>query len=91
SLLDIFDWRQSEYLLENASFIVALRPGFDLDLFYEDERYKPYKDKIHILETVYVDISSTRIRNWVKNGKSIRYQLPESVRKYIKKQNLYRG
>ena len=91
SLLDIFNWRQSSYLLENASFIVASRPGFDLNHIMEDERYKPYKEKIKIIKTVFVDHSSTRIREWIREKKSIRYQIPEAVRKYIIKNKLYRG
>lgn len=91
SLLDILNWRQADFLLENASFIVARRPGFDINDFYKDERYQPYRDKFHIMDTVYVDHSSTRIREWVSKGKSIRYQIPENVREYIWKYNLYRG
>ena len=38
-----------------------------------------------------IKISSTTVRNLVKKGKSIKYFVPESLNKYILKQNLYKG
>ena len=35
-------------------------------------------------------ISSTDIRNRVKNGQTVRYMLPENVRDYINKYHLYK-
>ncbi len=91
SLLDIFNWREPDYLLKYAHYIVAHRPGYDISAFYEDEKYKPYRDRISILDTIQVDISSTGIRNFVKSNKSIRYQTPDIVIDYINDNNLYRG
>jgi nicotinate-nucleotide adenylyltransferase len=36
-----------------------------------------------------MDISGTSIRNMVRQGRSIRYLLPEAVRGYIIKHKLY--
>ncbi len=38
-----------------------------------------------------IDISSTDIRQRLQKGKSIRYLVPEQVRKYILKKKLYRS
>lgn len=91
SLLDIHNWKDPGFLLENAYFIVAPRPNYDISRFYEDERYKPYRDRILILDTIQVEISSTNIRELVKEKKSIKYQTPEKVIKYINDNNLYRS
>ncbi len=91
SLLDIFNWREPDYLLKYAHYIVAHRPGYDFSAFYQDEKYKPYLERISILDTIQVDISSSRIRNLVKNDKSIRYQTPDIIIDYINDNNLYRG
>lgn len=48
----------------------------------------PYQ--IYLQEITGVDISSTRIRQRVKAGHTITYLLPESVKAYIQKHQLYR-
>ena len=40
-------------------------------------------------EATVMDISSTKIREIMANGKSIRFLVPESVRAYIKEKELY--
>ena len=37
-----------------------------------------------------LELSSTDIRNRVKNGQTVRYMLPENVRDYINKYHLYK-
>jgi nicotinate-nucleotide adenylyltransferase len=44
----------------------------------------------HQLQTPLIDISSTLIRQRCQQGRSIRYLVPETVRRYITGQNLYR-
>ena len=56
-------------------------PGFQV-------RGTPYQ--IYLQEVSGFDISSTEIRQRVKNGRSIRYLLPDSVDAYIRKYQLYR-
>jgi nicotinate-nucleotide adenylyltransferase len=50
-------------------------------------RGTPYQ--IYLQEVSGLDISSTAIRQRVKNGRSIRYLLPDSVNAYIRKYQLY--
>jgi nicotinate-nucleotide adenylyltransferase len=44
---------------------------------------------IYFRQVTFLDISSSDIRARVKNGKSITYLTPDSVRHYIKKNKLY--
>ncbi|MFP4661810.1 MAG: nicotinate-nucleotide adenylyltransferase [Halanaerobiales bacterium] len=89
SLLDILNWREPDYLFQNARFIVVHRPGYDISDYYKNEKYKPYREKILILDTMQVDISSTRIREMVRAKKSIRYLTTNEVVEYIYTKNLY--
>jgi nicotinate-nucleotide adenylyltransferase len=91
SLLDIFNWKDSDYLLEYGRFIVARRPNFPIELIYDDERYKNYLSNIYVMDTMLIDISSSRIRETVNKGDSIKYQTTEEVIDYIKRNDLYRG
>ena len=45
--------------------------------------------KVYFLATTLMDISATRIRSLVGERRSIRYLLPERVRRYIIKNKLY--
>ena len=90
SLLDIYNWKQPEYLLENARFIVARRPGFLLKDVFLDERFRKYRENIKILENSLIDISSTQIRELCFNEKSIKYLVPPVIVNYIKTNGLYR-
>ena len=91
SLLDIFTWREPDFLLQNGHLLVASRPEFDINYIYQDEKYKPYLEHIYFMDTIKVDFSSTKIRQLIKEGKSIRYQTPDSVIDYIEENRLYRG
>ncbi|MBM3319306.1 MAG: nicotinate-nucleotide adenylyltransferase [Candidatus Eisenbacteria bacterium] len=84
SLVDLPGWRSPEAILEEAEVVVAPRPGFDL------RSVSGLVDRVRILEAPRIEISSTLIRRRVRAGESIRYLVPESVRAYILRGNLYR-
>ncbi len=89
SLLDISNWREPEYLLENASFIVARRPSFSLDKVLKKDFFRLYKENIHIMNSILIDISSTIIRKNIKENKSIKYMTPNSIIEFISKNDIY--
>ena len=47
------------------------------------------KQPIHIFEVTALDISSTRIRNLIKEGRSIGYLVPRKAAKFINSRGLY--
>ena len=51
----------------------------------------PSGKTVMLIRAAVMDISSTRIRAMVKENKSIRFLVPESVRTYIAKKGLYRN
>jgi len=80
-LKDLFSWKNVNEIFKMSKFIVAPRPGY------------PVKNVPEEVETVVItpiEISSEDIRKRLKEGKSIRYLVPEKVRRYIVKHSLYK-
>jgi nicotinate-nucleotide adenylyltransferase len=77
-------WRQPERILELATLAVMMRsPAPDLGDWRGTER-------LVLLSTRRVDVSSTEIRQRLREKKSIRGFVPESVEQFIEARGLYR-
>ena len=90
AILQILTWKDPEEVLTEARFIAATRPGYDLDRL-EKELPEELEDRVHILEIPALAISSTDVRHRVRDGRPVRYLLPEGVARYIEKNGLYSG
>lgn len=91
AVLEILSWREVEKLLSMTTFIAATRPGYDLHSLEDTLNTLP-KDiikKILPLEVPALSISSSDIRTRVREGRSIKYLLPEPVEAYMQKNRLY--
>ena len=90
TVADLPTWRHIDQLLELAYFIAATRPGCICSL---DDIITKFgnigQKKIQRLATPELEISSTDIRERVRQGRSIKYIVPESVESYIFKEGLY--
>jgi nicotinate-nucleotide adenylyltransferase len=88
AVLEIVQWKQPGELFALAHFIAATRPGFDLEAF---EAHAPNKHPgITVMNVPALAISSTDVRARVHAGRPIRYLVPEGVKSYIEKAELYR-
>ncbi|MDO9575909.1 MAG: nicotinate (nicotinamide) nucleotide adenylyltransferase, partial [bacterium] len=81
--LEFREWKEPETLITLLEFIIVTRPGID-----RKRIDKMLREKAQFFE-LNIDISSTMIRNRIKDGKSIRYLIPENVREYIVANRLY--
>ena len=73
------NWYRIDDLLSLVKFVGVNRPG------YAGETSYPI---IHV-EIPMIDLSSSLIREKIKNGESIRYLVPDAVIQYIKEHRLY--
>ena len=88
AILEIFAWKDADSALSMAHFIAATRPGYDLTRF---ERDAPTHDaRVSVIHIPALSISSTDIRERVREGRPTRYLVPEGVKSYIEKAGLYR-
>ncbi len=78
----IEQWKNIEFLSKEVTFLVALRNKKNKINFSSDI-------KSFIINNPFIDISSSSIRDFCKEKKSIRYLVNEKVRKYIKRKHLY--
>ena len=87
AVAEIMTWRRHEEVIQQATFIVATRPGFDLNRLKELPH--PYLERILLLGSTALGISSTDIRTRLRQGLPVRYLTPDAVLNYIRKNALY--
>lgn len=91
SLLEIERWKHPDRLMADCTLLVAVRDDCDKEGLKKQIAYltDKYQADIRILPANRMDISSTRIRQMIQEGKSVRYMLPDQVIRFIQKNHLY--
>jgi nicotinate-nucleotide adenylyltransferase len=84
SLTQLSSWKAPEHLLDEVQIVVVRRPGVN-----ERETDPAALEKILILDSPLMEISSSDIRRRAGEGRSIRYLVPPAVESYIREKNLY--
>jgi len=84
SLTQFFTWKDPLDLIDACEFVVVPRPGIGAD-----EGDPRIREKAHRLDVPLLGVSSSDIRQRVRNGRSIRYLVPDDVSAYIREKNLY--
>lgn len=83
SLQNFPNWREYQKILDNYSLLVFPRAGYDGgDLVNYPS--------VTVLPTPIIEISSTFIRDCVKNGKDVRHFMPLEAWKYMIDEGFYR-
>ena len=81
SLKELFSWKDVDEIFKLSQFVVAQRPGYPIERL-------PGEAKVVLITPI--EVSSSLIRQRVKEGKSIRYLVPDKIREYIVNHNLYK-
>ncbi|MGH2642585.1 MAG: nicotinate (nicotinamide) nucleotide adenylyltransferase [Chitinophagaceae bacterium] len=82
SLENLSQWKNYKELLKRYPVYVYQRPGHEITHYPEG--------KIRISKAPLLNISASYIRNMIKEGKSVRYLLPDIVFEYIMDNYYYR-
>lgn len=86
-------WREPEKILSGCELIAATRGSVsNIRTLWQkaDDLMRRFGGTIHVLEFPAVEISSTLIRNRIREGKPIRDMVPDAVADHIEKHALYR-
>ena len=75
-------WKNAQVIINNYNIYIYKRPGFAIT--------DTFGATIEILDAPLLDISATQIRSLVREGKSIRYMVPDTVLEEIQKGGYYR-
>lgn len=93
SVHEMPEWWHARELVQEVPIIALKRPGYPLDDLdrvkaeFGEEAVEQIKQ--NVVEAPLLQISSTDIRERIRTGKSIRYMVPEKVRRYIAENGLY--
>lgn len=90
SLMNLDWWYKIDEILKKYKILVLKRDDEDEDISIKIAEYKEkYGADIKVLNNKRVEISSSMIREMIKNGKSIKYLVRDDVEKFIRDENLY--
>lgn len=90
SLMNLDWWYKIDEILRNYKILVLKRDDDDETIDIKIAEYKEkYGADIKVLNNKRVEISSSMIREMIKNGKSIKYLVKDDVEKFIRDENLY--
>lgn len=89
SLIDFPNWREPERIRRLARLAAATRPGYVVDWVPLEDALPGIIHDVILLPMPGVSIASHHLRQKMESGHSVRYQLPEPVRDYIRQKGLY--
>ena len=82
SLQNLKNWREYQKILDNYELLVFPREGYDGgDLINYPS--------VNVLKTPIIEVSSTFIRNCVKEGRDVRHFMPEKAFQYMQEHHFY--
>jgi nicotinate-nucleotide adenylyltransferase len=82
SFQNLHKWKNYEVIVKNYPLYVYVRPGFNVT--------NNVGANLHILDAPLLQISSTQLRKYIQDGKSVRYMLPEKVLDEIERGGYYK-
>jgi nicotinate-nucleotide adenylyltransferase len=85
NLIDLPKWKEPEKLFDLSEVVVINRPNYSI----EKSKTK-FAEKVTYANVPFLEISSSAVREYVKEGRSIKYMVCDEVEEYIRKNNLYK-
>jgi nicotinate-nucleotide adenylyltransferase len=105
AFVEIETWKEFQNLFSLCNFVVMTRPGSQKDtltsslpkslthVFRYDKEIGVWihlsSHTLYFKEITFLDISSTKVRDLIEQGESVRYLIPAEVEAYVKEHGLY--
>jgi nicotinate-nucleotide adenylyltransferase len=83
NLLNFDKWKNYEQILSQAPLYVYKRPGSSKTVFHSHPN-------VRLIDAPLMELSSSFIRDGIKQKKEVRFMLPESVWNYIEEMGFYK-
>ncbi len=90
SFRDLPLWMNYKKLLTMCKFIVVSRPGIKKGDYYKKFAGDEKMPDVFFIDDISYDLSSTALRNDIRNDTAKEEDFPQGILKYIKKNELYR-
>jgi nicotinate-nucleotide adenylyltransferase len=92
SLRDLPAWKQPRSVISNChSLGIMRRPGITLDMEGLESEIPGINSKVNWVDAPLLEISATKIRDRIKRGLPVKYQLPPAVFQTIQNRGLYKS
>jgi len=91
SLSNILTWHQPKELINLCRLVVAKRAGYQVDVSELEQALPGLRERMVLIDTPELSISSSDLERRVRCGLPIRYQVPPDVERYIREHGLYIG
>lgn len=83
NIATLHQWKNYEQILAAYDIYVYQRPNYEPGALAQHPR-------VRFFEAPLLELSATYIRDCLRNGKSVRYMVPDSVYEYLQTGSLYR-
>jgi nicotinamide mononucleotide adenylyltransferase len=84
----VWSEKDLEHILGRYGTFIIERSGTDIDEALA--QLQPYRDNIHVIQQlIQNDVSSTKIRLFLRRGMSVQYLIPAPVVEYIEQNHLF--
>jgi len=89
SLEEMPTWKNPAGLLRLCRVLAFSRPGHEPDIERLAQELPEVEQRVQVLEMPLIGVSGSDLRERVRQGRPIRYLVPEGVREYIYSHELY--
>jgi nicotinate-nucleotide adenylyltransferase len=91
SLADLPNWHRAQDLVAACRLVALTRYNVPLDWDALETRLPGIRERVSLLDMPELEIASHQIQERVRAGRTIRYLVPDDVRRYIYKRRLYQN